>query len=311
MSQAGQSETPLVSIVVPTYNRAHLLPQALDSCLGQTYRNIEVIVVNDGSLDNTEELLHRYAQTDPRVRVFTKANEGIADTLNYGHDRARGAYVAWTSDDNLYYPDAIETMVAHLESHPDVGMVYADARFIDAEGRVMRIVHAPEPDVMAKHDFIQAAGLYRRSVYTVTGGFRRRWVRCQDFDFYIRAYHVCKVNHIPRVLYDYRWHEMSMSGNHEAHLLENAELLASHTTSRRERREIWAHHLDCLGRYLENRGCYWKAAGYYVRAVQYNRRRFLDAGRALVYAAYGSLPASVKEAWRFMKRLLRGRDVGA
>ncbi len=294
--------TPLVSIVVPTYNRAHLLPQALDSCLGQSYRNIELIVVNDGSSDDTEAVLRRYAEGDSRIQFFSKKNEGIADTLNYGHDRARGKYVAWTSDDNLYYPEAIGVMVDYLEGHPDVGLVYADARMIDDEDKVLRIIHAPEPDVMAKREFLQAAGLYRREVYSTAGGFRRRWVRCQDFDFYIRAHKQFKAVHIPQVLYDYRWHEMSMSGNHEAHMLENAALLASHADCLQERRTVWAGHLGCLGRYCENRGWFWKSAGYYARAVLYAPHHLRDVNRSLKCALYGSMPERFKGAWRFVKR---------
>jgi glycosyltransferase involved in cell wall biosynthesis len=297
----GQT-TPLVSIVVPTYNRADLLPQALDSCLGQTCRDLEVVVVNDGSRDNTEEVLRQYAGRDTRVRFFSKKNEGIADTLNYGHDRARGKYVGWTSDDNLYYPEAIGVMVDYLEGHPDVGLVYADARMIDAGDKVLRIIHAPEPDVMAKKEFLQAAGLYRREVYSTVGGFRRRWVRCQDFDFYIRAHKQFKAAHIPKVLYDYRWHEMSMSGNHEAHMLENAALLASHADCRQERRNVWAGHLGCLGRYCEHRGWFWKSAGYYARAVLYAPRHLRDVNRSLKCALYFSLPERFKVVWRFAKR---------
>jgi len=87
--------------------------------------------VDDGSTDRTGDVMARSAAADPRVRTFRKENGGVADALNFGHARARGAYVTWTSDDNAYYPQAIERMVAFLGEHPDVGMVYTDVRFID------------------------------------------------------------------------------------------------------------------------------------------------------------------------------------
>ncbi len=116
-------EKQLVSIVIPTYNRAHMLPAAIEACLTQTYKNIEVIVVNDGSTDNTSDVLKKYAVADQRVKAFNKENEGIADTLNYGFERTVGEYVTWTSDDNYYYPEAIESLAWFLNTNPDIGMV--------------------------------------------------------------------------------------------------------------------------------------------------------------------------------------------
>lgn len=302
---SGGAASPLVSIIVPTFNRADMLPEALDSCLAQTYRNVEIVVVNDGSSDHTADVLERYAARDPRVRCFSKPNEGIADTLNFGHAQARGDYLTWSSDDNLYYPDAIASMVEVLESRPELGLVYADARFIDGENRVLKIVQPPEPEAMLKEGFIQAAVLYRRAVFAATGGYRRRWVRCQDFDFYIRAYKVCKVAHLPRVIYDYRLHEMSMSGNHAALVMENAALLDSHAESHAARRAVWAYHLGYLGRHFENRWQFWRAAAYYGRAIPYQGRRIRDCGRVLGLATYASLPEGVKTAWRWLKRRVR------
>src|SRR5258708_7758904 len=81
---AHSADRPLVSITMPTFNRAHLVRLAIDAILGQTYTNLELIIVNDGSRDNTREVLDAYARQDPRVRVIHKENEGIPDTVNRG-----------------------------------------------------------------------------------------------------------------------------------------------------------------------------------------------------------------------------------
>lgn len=300
---AGSGAEPLVSIVVPTYNRVGMVTRALDSCLEQTYRTIEVVVVNDGSTDDTAEVLNRYACRDPRVRVLHKANEGIADTLNCGHDLATGKYVTWTSDDNLFYPQAIGVMVDYLESHPDIDMVYADALSIDSEDRVIGEVHAPEPDVMARRDFLQAAVLYRKEVYTSVGGYRREWVRCQDWDFYIRAHQRFKIGRIPRVLYFYRWHANSMSGNHIEHVRESCRLLCSFEENRARRWEIWQQGYAEMAHSMRRSGRLWMAAWYELRS-----RRFMlqglpracdDAWRA-AYQAW--VPECIKTLWRQAKR---------
>ena len=93
-----------------------------------------------------------------------------------------------------------------------------------------------------------------------------------------------------------------MSGNHEAHMLEDAELLVSHARTRHGRRAVWAHHLGYLGRHFENRWKHWTAAGYYLRASLYTPSHLLDLVRTLSYAVYGSLPGGVRNAWRTVKR---------
>lgn len=295
-------ESILVSIVIPSYNRAHMLSTAIEACLTQTYKNIEVIVVNDGSTDNTLDVLNKYADTDQRVKVFNKENEGIADTLNYGFERTVGEYVTWTSDDNYYYPEAIGSLVGFLKTHPNIGMVYSDVRNIDAEDKPIGIVNAGGPELLETYCHIHGCHLYRREVMKKVGKYRREWVRCQDHDYYIRIYKDFKIAHLPKVLYDYRWHEESMSGDHESHVLEEARLFEFHAKNRIEKRKIWAKKFGYLGCWFEIRWRFWKAFYYYSRAVPYEPGRIRDAIRAFFIAVYNSIPERVKETWRGLKK---------
>lgn len=106
----SQNWTPLVSIVIPVYNGANYLAQAIDSALAQTYPNVEVIVVNDGSTDGgaTDEIARSYGD---RIRYFVKENGGISSTLNYGISKMRGEYFSWLSHDDLYHPDKIKVSI--------------------------------------------------------------------------------------------------------------------------------------------------------------------------------------------------------
>ena len=109
------SDTPLVSIVLPTYKRAHVLPNAIRSVLNQTYANLELIIVDDNSPDDTPEVVKSFR--DARVKyVRNEPNLKLPRALNKGFSLARGTYLTWTSDDNLFADDAIEKMVARLQA---------------------------------------------------------------------------------------------------------------------------------------------------------------------------------------------------
>src|SRR4051794_21032964 len=102
---------PLVSIVLPTYNRAHLLKRSIETCLNQTLIDIELIVVNDCSTDNTKEIVEAYKAKDARICLITnEKNLRLPASLNKGFENAKGKYFTWTSDDNLYAPNALEVL---------------------------------------------------------------------------------------------------------------------------------------------------------------------------------------------------------
>lgn len=296
---------PLVSIVIPTYNRAVLLPKALDACVSQTYQNLEVIVVNDGSRDNTEGVLRDYAARDARIRFITKANEGIPDTVNRGFREARGQYVTWTSDDNYYYPEAINEMICFLEKHADVSMVYADSRYIDGNGNDLGVVEAREPDSLEYHCAPAGCLLFRREVLDKVGPFRRQWVRCHDFDFYHRIYKAFRVARLPKVLYTYQWHDDSMSGNHVEHVLEHSRLMASYAENGRQRRDAWAAGYRELARSMHRDGRHWRSVYYQLRAALCQPERAAGLWRSLWTTSYASMPLWVKNGWRRAKPLFR------
>lgn len=130
----SQNWTPLVSIVIPVYNGANYLAQAIDSALAQTYPNVEVIVVNDGSTDGgaTDKIARSYGD---RIRYFVKENGGISSTLNYGISKMRGEYFSWLSHDDLYHPDKIKASIEVLKTYPQNTIAVCGTRLIDKDGR--------------------------------------------------------------------------------------------------------------------------------------------------------------------------------
>jgi len=113
----------LVSVIIPTYNRSYFVTEAIESVLCQTYPNIELIVVDDYSMDDTEEKLKPYKNKGKIKYIRNEKNKGISPTVNTGLLAANGKYIARLDDDDLFMPDKIEKQVKHFEEDPDVGMV--------------------------------------------------------------------------------------------------------------------------------------------------------------------------------------------
>ncbi len=112
---------PIVSVVIPTYNRADLLPRALDSLLKQTFQNFEIVVVNDASTDETAKLLEEYQKKSKKIKVIThKKNQGVSKSRNNGNSKAKGKYITIIDSDDYAMPDFLEKAVSFMEKHPEV-----------------------------------------------------------------------------------------------------------------------------------------------------------------------------------------------
>lgn len=131
------NETPLVSIIIPVYNGSDYLREAIESALAQTYPNIEILVVNDGSNDNgqTEELALSY---EDRIRYFTKCNGGVSSALNLGISQMKGEYFSWLSHDDKYTPTKIENQIKLIQKYGDQRVIaLCESQFIDKKSEVM------------------------------------------------------------------------------------------------------------------------------------------------------------------------------
>lgn len=205
---------PLVSIVLPTYNGAKFLQQAVASCLSQSYEKLELIVVVDGSTDNTDAVLAEF--TDVRLRVIHhERNRGLPEGLNSGFANTQGDLLTWTSDDNWYAADAIAEMISFLQVHPSVGLVYADMWLVDEEGRTQELDVLP-PDHLRTQPWngIYACFLYRRAVYEAIGEYDPSTRLVEDYDYWLRIAERYEIAPLHRRLYYYRQHAGSLTGKH-------------------------------------------------------------------------------------------------
>ena len=194
----------LVSVVLPTFNRAHLIAAAVRNVLAQDYANLELIVVNDGSSDATAELLGRLERelADPRLRVIAKENGGLPRALNSGFEQARGEYLTWTSDDNAYRPGAIFAMVRELELDPEAVLVFADYQIIAADGKPGEVRQTGPVEDLAWRNVVGACFLYRREAASKVGAYDPSVELAEDYDYWVRLARVGKPVRLPRVLYD-------------------------------------------------------------------------------------------------------------
>jgi glycosyltransferase involved in cell wall biosynthesis len=215
---------PLVSVVVPTFNRAHLLPRVVESVLRQTYEAVEVVIVDDGSADGTPGLLEALAaEHGDRLRYVRQENAGCAAAINHGIEIARGELVAFIGSDDEWAPTAAETLVTALLGSPDAALVYSPAVEVFAGGteRVFEPVAAGVPESFATAHFMNTnlrsgAFLFRRDVVAEVGGLDESLRHNEDSDFVQRVAIVCSAAYSPVPTVRVHHHEENKSSDRVA-----------------------------------------------------------------------------------------------
>jgi len=225
---------PLVSIVLPVYNQAYLVDEAIAGILSQTHENWELIVVDDGSTDDLENRVRHYLG-DRRMLFLRQPNQRLPAALNHGFAHARGDLLTWTSADNIMLPTQLERLVAELTAYPDAGLVYSDYWTIDDNGEPIddpgwrpqnrdpeipdRIRLPSEVTIENFHrsadNFIGASFLYRRRVAAIVGSYSDDAFGGEDYDFWLRMHLVTQFRHVGEPLYKYRIHGNTLTARAE------------------------------------------------------------------------------------------------
>jgi len=201
---------PKISIVLPTYNGMKYIQKSIDSCLNQTYKNIELIIVDDGSTDDTPEIIKSYR--DKRIKYLRhKKNKGLPYALNTGFSNATGEYLTWTSDDNSYDEKAVEKMLTFLGNRK-CQFVYCDFyRFDGKNPGTLRKVTLPDIPVLKKHNDIGSCFLYSKKIKETIGSYDNDVTLAEDYDYWIRVSKKFALCHLAESLYFYREHAESLS----------------------------------------------------------------------------------------------------
>lgn len=211
---------PLVSIVIPVYNGSKYLKEAIDSAIGQTYRNIEIIVVNDGSTDNgkTEKIAKSYGN---KIRYFSKPNGGVSSALNYAIKMSKGEYISWVSHDDLIYPNKIEAQIEYLKDKKLLNknvILYSDHSLINKDGKLIEICQKQFDEFGEKSEYALLHGkingitmLIPKKAFDDCGLFNETLVAVQDYEMWERMFKKYEIIHLPLVLSASRYHSKQVT----------------------------------------------------------------------------------------------------
>ena len=214
---------PLVSVIIPTFNDNKFLTEAITSALGQTYDHREIIVINDGSTDDTSSVLDSYGD---KITVINQENNGAGAARNKGIDSANGPYIAFLDGDDVWEEDKLAKQVEYLEREPEIGLVWTDwlCMYPDNNGN-FSIFKKPVDSRYGKNVSNKTTGwlynqllfdtlvwtstvLVRRSVIDKVGKFDETLLRGQDYDYWLRTSRICKMHKINEALAFYRVNEV-------------------------------------------------------------------------------------------------------
>lgn len=229
----GRLEGGKVSVVIPCYNQARFLGEAIQSVLCQGYTDLEIIVVDDGSNDGTEEVASGYAKEDPRVRLIRQENRGLAAARNRGLAEAGGWYVVFLDSDDRLVSGAVEVGVRELEAHPGCAFVSGICRKITADGSVVpgweqfRVRDDPYLELLRSCPVYVPAVMYRRSVFDAVGGFDTSYKAAEDYDLYYRILERFPVYCHDTLVAEIRRHEANMTRDRTLMLKYNMAALRS------------------------------------------------------------------------------------
>lgn len=198
---------PRISVILPAYNAAQYIEQAIESILNQTFADFELIILNDGSTDNTPEIIKRYADADKRiVFVDNKVNQGLIAVLNQGLDMARGEFIARMDSDDISLPQRFEKQVAYLEAHPDVGVL---GTLIQGFGKFnlpgIQIPVVTALDLLKDSYVAHPSVMIRKSIldkYNLR--YNPDYKHCEDLELWARMIFLTKIHNIMEVLLMYR-----------------------------------------------------------------------------------------------------------
>ncbi len=223
-------EQKLVSIVLPTYNGEKFIRESIESILNQTYKNFELIIVNDCSCDNTLSILQEYEKKDSRIKIITnEINLKLPASLNKGFEMASGDYYTWTSDDNLYKINALEYMVNYLNENANIDLISCCMDIIDEEGNFLTSYNLSLPNrnilQLTKRCNIGACFLYRKQIALKTGKYSTEMFCAEDYDYWCRIALKGNIAYSDENLYLYRCNSYSLTASKQETIMEKTLLI--------------------------------------------------------------------------------------
>jgi len=239
---------PLVSIIIPTYNRASIILTAVASVEQQTFTDYEIIVVDDGGSDDTRGLLES-RHNDKIIYLRKETNQGLAAARNTGMQAARGEYLAFLDDDDAWLPEKLALQIPILQQNPATGMVHCGYTEIDEHGRVLRRV---QPDKKGRvyhrllyyNNIVLSGVVVRKGLAARVGCFDENLSGCADWDLWLRIARCCDIDFVDAPLVTYRIHSDNMHKNIHGMETDTFRILEKHAPDMPalERNRIYSEH---------------------------------------------------------------------
>ncbi len=207
---------PKISVIIPTYNRAHIVCETIDSVLAQTYKNYEIIVVDDGSEDNTKEILKKYGE---KIIYIYQKNKGLPAARNTGIKHMKGEYAAFVDSDDLFLPTKLEEQMNVFDQNPEIAVVSTMAELIDDDAHKLA---GYKPQAFNSCDFkgilesnfvVMSSTIVKKNVLLAVDMFDETLKTCEDWDIWIRILAEYKLYYLEKPLLKYRISADAMSKN--------------------------------------------------------------------------------------------------
>ena len=199
---------PLVSIVTPSFDQARYLEATIQSVLSQDYPRLEYMVVDGGSTDGSVEIIKKYS--DKLAWWTSEKDEGQTDAINKGFAHAKGDILAWLNSDDTYQPGAIASAVKFLQGHPEVGLVYGDANFINEEDLIIGKFGSAQTDLRRlRQGYVhipQQASFFQRALWNAVGPLDSSFYFAMDYDLWVRIASRSQIRYFPQTWANFRLH---------------------------------------------------------------------------------------------------------
>ncbi len=268
----------MISIIMPTYNRLDYICASIDSVLNQTYANLELIVVDDGSTDATRSGLEKYEE-DPRFRYYYQCNQGQSKARNKGINEARGEFIAFLDSDDIWVLDKLEKQIVEAEKYPDCDIFYGDCIIIDANGaEISRKNMKKHSGYITRHllkdNFVSmGTTLTRKHCFDELGGLSEKVQVADDYELWLRLSSKYKFYYSPQYYTKYRVMENQISSNKDRRFKSNEKVLF----------QFFKKYPDIVNQAEKMRGL----SFFYVRKARYeisrrnNKRAVFDIMKAI------------------------------
>ncbi len=242
---------PPITVLLAVYNGQQYLREALDSILAQTFTDFEFLIIDDGSTDLTLPILREYEKRDPRIRLVSRPNKGLTNTLNEGLSLARGEFLARMDADDFAMPARFEKQIAYLREHPDCVLLGSRVLLMDPDGLPIRemCLERTHEQIDSAHlnrgwPIVHPATMMRMSALSQIGGYRDEFNTLEDLDLFLRLAEVGQLANLPELLLRYRQHFASVTHSKEEKQNQIRQAIYDQTRQEEDFHQILCRHLQ-------------------------------------------------------------------